>query len=145
MIATDAGTPAFAGWGSRVAAFLIDWLVLIVSLGLLEVVFRIVNNDVLILVLLAAWAVAAFIGYWTYFEGSESGQTPGKHAIGIQVRHDGGDRASYGQACGRNALRVVMAIIWPVGIANYLWPIWDSKKQCLHDKGASTVVIRKRP
>ena len=145
MIGGGSAAPDFAGWWSRVAAFLIDWLVLLISLGLLEVVFRIVDSSPVIIVLLVAWFLAAFLGYWVYFEGGESGQTPGKHALGIQVRSDKGRRASYGQAFGRNLLRVIMVIIWPLGIVNYLWPIWDSMKQCLHDKGASTVVVRRHP
>ncbi|HST16720.1 MAG TPA: RDD family protein [Gaiellaceae bacterium] len=134
-----------AGWWSRVAAFLIDWLVLIVAIVLIEAIARVVQSTVVIVVLFVGWAFAALIGYWVYFEGSASGQTPGKHALGIRVRGVGGGRASYGQALGRNLLRDLMAIFWPVGIANYLWPLWDRKNQCLHDKAASTIVVRYTP
>ena len=38
---------------------------------------------------------------------------------------------------------VVLFIVFaPAWILDVLWPLWDSQKQCLHDKIASTVVLR---
>jgi uncharacterized RDD family membrane protein YckC len=132
---------ALAGWWSRVGAALIDGLVLVVSLVVIAAVGAAVGGAVLV-VLIIAWVLAWIGGYWVYFEGSESGQTPGKHALGIRVRDDSGGRASYGQAFGRNIVRVLLGFLPVVGLINVLWPLWDRKKQCLHDKAASTIVVR---
>jgi uncharacterized RDD family membrane protein YckC len=130
-----------AGWWRRVGAYLIDFLVLVVSIAIVAVIGAAVSTTIEI-VLLVLWAVAAIFGYWAYFEGSESGQTPGKHALGIRVRNDSGGRASYGQAVGRNIVRFLLGIIPLISLVDFLWPLWDSRKQCLHDKAASTIVVR---
>ena len=77
-----------------------------------------------------------------YYEGGESGQTIGKRACSIRVRTDTGGRISYGQAFGRNLVARVIGSIPFVGLIDVLWPLWDSHKQCLHDKAASTIVVR---
>jgi uncharacterized RDD family membrane protein YckC len=81
--------------------------------------------------------------YWVYLEGSPGGQTLGKRIAGIRVRAVSGGPAGYGKALGRNAFMLVLFIVLaPAWLLDLLWPIWDSEKQCLHDKIASTVVIR---
>ena len=87
------------------------------------------------------WLAVALIGYWMYFEGSESGQTVGKRACGIRVRTDAGGR-SVTAGVGRNLVARVIGSIPVVGLIDVLWPLWDSNKQCLHDKAASTIVVR---
>jgi uncharacterized RDD family membrane protein YckC len=140
MLSYDADL-ALAGWWSRVGAALIDGLVLVVSLVVIAGVGAALGGAVE-LVLILAWVAAVIGGYWVYFEGSESGQTPGKHVLGIRVRDEDGGRASYGQAFGRNIVRVLLGILPLIGLLNVLWPLWDRKNQCLHDKAASTVVVR---
>jgi uncharacterized RDD family membrane protein YckC len=130
-----------AGWWSRVGAYLIDVVILVVGLIVLAGVGGIFGREVAIL-LIVLWVVAALLGYWAYFEGSESGQTLGKRACGIRVCNDEGGRASYGQALGRNIVGRVIGAIPFVGLVDVLWPLWDSNNQCLHDKAASTIVVR---
>jgi uncharacterized RDD family membrane protein YckC len=42
----------------------------------------------------------------------------------------------------------VVPVIGPIGslwpLVDGLWPLWDSKKQALHDKIAATNVVRQR-
>jgi uncharacterized RDD family membrane protein YckC len=130
-----------AGWWIRVAAYLIDTLILFVGLFVLLVVGAAIN-DALLVVLIILWVLATLIGYWTYFEGGESGQTPGKRAMGIRVRNEAGGPAGYGRAFGRNLVARVIGFFPLVGLVDVLWPLWDSRKQCLHDKAGSTIVVR---
>ena len=81
--------------------------------------------------------------YFTFFHGDARGQTPGKRALGIRVATDESGRSiGYGRAFGRYAITFVFGIfILPV-VLDYLWPLWDSKNQALHDKVVGSVVFR---
>lgn len=91
--------------------------------------------------------VALGIAYYIYFHGSEKGQTPGKMIMKLQLRDEAsGGRVSYGKA----GLRwLVAGVLWAVcyvpGIVDALFPLWDPKRQTLHDKAANTLVIDLAP
>ena len=129
-----------AGWWQRVGAYLLDVLVLFLFLVIVGIGIAI--HEVLGIVLIVVWIAAMLLGYWVLFEGSESGQTLGKRAVGIRVRDDHGGRAGYGRAFGRNIVARVIGLFPFVGLVDVLWPLWDERNQCLHDKAASTIVIR---
>jgi uncharacterized RDD family membrane protein YckC len=84
--------------------------------------------------------------YFTFGNGSRSGQTLGKVVTGIAVR----DAANGGQlgaarglarAASTGALWYLAVIPW---ILDGLWPLWDPRRQTLHDKVAGSVVVRVR-
>jgi uncharacterized RDD family membrane protein YckC len=132
----------FAGWGQRVAAQLIDQLLLAaaaVALGL--IVGAASGSDVGIVVGVLVYLVGMLV-YYTVAHGSARGQTVGKMVLGIAVRSDGGSRAGYGQAFGRVLLMWILQFIGILQILNFLWPLWDKKKQAWHDKVAHTIVVR---
>jgi uncharacterized RDD family membrane protein YckC len=57
---------------------------------------------------------------------------------GIAVRDDKGG----GQvAVGRATLRSVVLVAASSFLVDFLWPLWDTKRQSLHDKAARTVVV----
>jgi len=71
------------------------------------------------------------------------GQTLGKRALGISVRHVNGGPISLGQALGRAYLRSALFVAaYMPWILDSLWPLWQSDNRALHDLAASTVVIR---
>ena len=74
---------------------------------------------------------------------AEGGQTVGKMMSDIAVRRDGNEDDSVGYF--RAFLRAVIPpFLWlPLipGILDVLWPLWDGKRQTLHDKIAGTVVV----
>ena len=146
-----------ASWGSRAAALLIDWLILLVPVVVLT----------LIIVGIAAGsdtgaAVTAILGFLTYLivaliyapmlmarQGANNGQTWGKQMMGIRVTRDSGETMSFGWAALREiavkglALAIVSSII-PIipWLLNYLWPLWDDQNRALHDMVCSTHVVR---
>jgi uncharacterized RDD family membrane protein YckC len=77
-----------------------------------------------------------------------AGATPGKMLTGLRVvKADTGGRVGWGWAFARWATRVIpgqvlgvlgLSIIWLLDPA---WCLWDSRKQCLHDKAAGTLVV----
>lgn len=104
---------------------------------------------------LAFVAITMVIGL-AYHVGfvTKKGATPGKMALGISVR----ERERPGPppvlvAMRRYALILALNVfslvpgaigflLSMIGIADYLWPLWDPRKQALHDKIAGTNVVR---
>jgi uncharacterized RDD family membrane protein YckC len=78
------------------------------------------------------------------------GATLGKMALGIRVqRADGTPGApGFGVALIRWATMQLPGLIPFVGnvwgLIDPLWCLWDSRRQCLHDKAARTIVVRAR-
>ena len=119
-----------ADTGKRFVAYIID----IVVLGIINVVLAIGLKGVG-----SALAFLVGIGYFIYFDGSASGQTLGKRAMGIRVvDFQTGGAVGYGKAAIRYVGRIISAIPCFLG---YFWAIWDAQHQAWHDKIAGTVVV----
>jgi uncharacterized RDD family membrane protein YckC len=142
------GDVTYASWGSRVGAYLIDTVILLIPLAvILGVVFAIDPEDSS-----AAWAVLGLtylitvllpFAYFTVLHGNERGQTYGKRAVGIRVvSEQHGGSIGYGRAFGRYAITAVFGFFFIPIVLDYLWPLWDSKNQSLHDKVVGSVVVR---
>jgi uncharacterized RDD family membrane protein YckC len=99
-----------------------------------------------ILSVLVLFYVGAFAYDW--IQHSLWGQTVGKRALGTQVvTADGRGKISAGAAGGRAAVYALVPGVPIVGglfsLLNDVWLTWDPRRQCLHDKAAHTVVIKK--
>jgi uncharacterized RDD family membrane protein YckC len=155
----------YASWIARVGAYIIDAIVIgvpsAIIIGILGVGFarssnlRINPNTgritgtagsgffagffVSLLIVLVAGVL-----YKVLMEGNPRGQTLGKMALGIRVRDaETGGPITYGKA----AIRWLVAwVLWAAfyigGIIDALFPLWDSRKQALHDKAAGTIVVK---
>jgi uncharacterized RDD family membrane protein YckC len=88
--------------------------------------------------------IAVAIAYFGVMNGGERGQTVGKRVMKIQTRSDstGGPIG-----VGRGLLRYFVVVLFSmfscsvVALLDGLWPLWDPKRQTLHDKIAGSVVI----
>jgi len=128
---TGKGSGPRAGFWTRFAALLVDWLVLLVPNIILVLVF-----DSAIAQLLS---ILVSLSYFVYFEGGPTGQTVGKRALGIRVIDlKRGGPIGYGRALLRWIGRILSTAIVLLG---YLWMIWDREKQTWHDKIAGSVVV----
>jgi len=79
------------------------------------------------------------LAYYSYFEGSPSGQTIGKKLCGIRViDFNGGGSIGYVRAGTRYLMSIVSGFAILLG---YLWMLWDSEKQTWHDKVSTSVVV----
>jgi uncharacterized RDD family membrane protein YckC len=121
---------ARASFGTRFVAWFIDFMAVIVA-------------ERILLALLGALgfvlAIFAGLAYFTYFEGSSSGQTIGKRAMSIRVV-DAATSAPVGP--GRAALRYLGKLVSGIALfVGYLWAIWDQEHQTWHDKIAGTYVV----
>jgi uncharacterized RDD family membrane protein YckC len=85
--------------------------------------------------------------YWVYLVGwrvGTGGQSPGKRLLGLHVRTATGLRPAGGRA-GLLRLLVMLGVAAATcgfgGLLDDLWLLWDPRRQCLHDKVVSTVVV----
>jgi uncharacterized RDD family membrane protein YckC len=137
-----------ASWGRRLAALLVDVVVLGVVIGATllaggmqaeDLRDRIQGETLLVVVL---FLIPEAI-YYTALIGSRS-QTFGKMALGIKVVDaESSGPIGYPRAFRRwlstAALRALFTI--PT-IVDHLWPLRDPRNQALHDKFARSVVVR---
>jgi uncharacterized RDD family membrane protein YckC len=148
-----------ASWGSRLGAYLVDFLVVLIPVVLLAIVifggaaeadtfWGWVGASILYALLFgAAWLLYAPLLMMR--QGERNGQTLGKQMVGIRVVRDSGEPFGFGWAAYREVVLKQLA----VGIAssiipfipwflNYFWPLWDDQNRALHDMAASTHVIK---
>lgn len=134
-----------AGLGSRIAAAIVDALIL--GLVLLLAAFGIFGlADWFSSPLLAiglGWLVilVLVIGYFVAFEVFNDGKTPGKSMFGIRVLGVDGDPVGFGPSMVRNLLRLVdifpvLPILGPIAI------LASDRNQRIGDMAARTLVVR---
>lgn len=123
-----APTGLYAGFWRRVAAYLIDSLILLIP-GLIVGLIPILG----FFLQLAMWAT-----YKALFEAGERQATPGKRAMGIKVTTLDGERISKGQAVGRYFGSLLSGLILGIG---FIMAGLTARRQGLHDMMASTLVV----
>jgi uncharacterized RDD family membrane protein YckC len=152
---------AYASWGIRLGGWLIDTVIFAVVQAILNAVLR--HSTTLsvrytmmahnggaqrhgrfsILALLIA--VVLTIIYCTVLVGGRRGQTVGMMAVGVRAVRDGTfDGVGYSKAFWRSLLEQILRVTVIIGLLDDLFPLWDAKRQTLHDKAVGTVVIRVR-
>lgn len=158
-----------ASWGSRLGAYLIDAVIVIVptlvvlgilGVGVLGAVGIGASADesfgVLAFILGVIVTVVAVVAIQLLYapllmmrQGAHNGQTWGKQMLGIRVVRDNGQPFTFWPAAVREAGMKTLA----VGIAtafipflpwflNFFWPLWDDQNRALHDMAVSTHVVR---
>lgn len=139
----DSRPKEYAGFWIRVAAYIIDYIILSVFYWILTAIFIAdfaTSGSVSLLIGLYGMIFVVNILYYTLMESSERQATLGKMAVGIKVGNANGERISFGNALGRLLAKIISGIILCIG---YMMVGWDDKKQGLHDKIADTYVFYK--
>jgi uncharacterized RDD family membrane protein YckC len=151
-----------ASWGSRLAAYLIDAVVILVPVtilfaALLSVVSGADNGAAWVAAVFGflAWLFAVLIVVLLYApvlmarDGKHNGQTWGKQLIGIRATRDNGREWTFGSAAVRevalkNGAVLLASFIIPVipWFLNFFWPLWDDQNRALHDMGAESHVVK---
>jgi len=117
------------GFGPRLGAFALDWLVIFVVTGPLPLILGPAGGP---LGVLAAAAYTLFC-WWRY------GATPGKIAFSARiVDARSGGRPSFGRLAARYVAYIISAAPLFLGFA---WIAIDRRKQAWHDKIAGTRVV----
>jgi uncharacterized RDD family membrane protein YckC len=153
-----AASAPYAGWGTRLGAYILD--------GLISVVFAIpgivalfagprhyVDCDVdgesgicraptgatigIAVILFLAGLIAYLV---IYCKKVGSGQSWGQSALNIRVvDKNTGQPIGTGRAVGRYFGRIISGAVCYLG---FLWPLWDKEKQAWHDKMVNSIVIK---
>lgn len=140
--AVDALGRPLADWGQRAAALFVDEVFLFVLTFCAVFAFGLRHRfaGVLLSLVMAG-------AYYAVLNGSEMGQTFGKRLLGIQVRDLSGAGGTIGVQ--RAALRYIIVGLFRLvpffglfTLLDGLWPLWDPRRQALHDKIAGSVVVR---
>lgn len=97
----------------------------------------------LILYPVAAAIIATLVaGAYEVFFLIRSGATPGKKILGISVRlRDTAGPMPMKTVLGRAACEWGFRVVGGLSTLDVLWPLWDDKKQALHDKVVGTNVV----
>jgi uncharacterized RDD family membrane protein YckC len=153
-----------ASYGQRLGGWLLDWLILAVVnipvVALLggfghtdttqqvntgngvyhttSVSFHIHWTGVLV-------SAVIVVGYGTIFCGSNRGQTIGMIVVGVRaVDVATAQPIGYGRAFGRALVEYLLAVaLFLPWVLDMLFPLWDPKKQTLHDKTVRSVVVQR--
>jgi len=152
--------------GIRLAAWVIDWVLLLPVVGVMLAVtlalaaphfgpiFPVTNANnqdvngptpgfVWIYLVVIGYAVAAgllMVAYQTV-ANARYGRSFGKAWLHIRpVRLDGGP-LGWGRSLARATLQWVASWFSWIGLLDPLWCLWDGRTQCLHDKAVETIVI----
>ncbi|GLU46855.1 RDD family protein [Nocardiopsis ansamitocini] len=147
-----------AGFGRRVTARIIDYVVLSFVLFLLFVFISIflgvISSDgeisdssagVLAWVVLFGWGVALFLYDWLFLIGS--GRTLGQMALSVRVVRTDGGPLRQGQTILRSAFFGLPQSVLCLGqfwtLVDCLASLTDAQRsQSLHDRAAGTIVVR---
>ncbi len=161
--------PDYASWGQRALAKLLDFFILLFPTMLITLITLVIAGNGIRNQLQAADGTFDFtalsgtrsltiasivagliaLAYYATFNGK--GQTPGKRALGIVVVRAAGD-GPVGPSKGfaRHVIQflenvpLLSIVVFPFVLVDSLWPLWDGRKQALHDKIAGSVVLRTR-
>ena len=121
----------FAGFGTRLVAWLIDVAVILVGCGAISALT------------FGAGTILFFVGPWLYeafMLSSEWQATVGKRAMSIVVTGIDGKRISFARATGRHFAKILSTFLLCVG---YIMAAFTAKKQALHDLLAETLVVQR--
>jgi uncharacterized RDD family membrane protein YckC len=149
----------YATWGTRLGGYVIDIVLFAVVQLILGAALRpsnvlivhmtmtnrgVVHHNTFSILALILTAVLA-IAYSTVLCGSQRGQTVGMMAVGVRaVGAETGEALGYGKAFGRSLLEQILRPTVVGWLLDGFFPLWDPRRQTLHDKASGTVVIRVR-
>ncbi len=152
-IAVPAGAKGYAGFWKRVAASIIDSIILQVVgmfggflVGAVAGFMMAMAGVDIAVIEFAGSLLGFFLGvvlnwlYFTIMESSSKQATLGKMALGIVVTDMDGQQISFAKANGRYWAKILSALIFCIG---FMMAGFTEKKQGLHDIMAGTLVVNK--
>ncbi len=141
----------YAGFWIRVAAYVIDQVILAIVTMPLSLWFNVRMQAAIMggqfdwpqfiqyLGLSMAWSTVVTVSYGWLFVGRYAA-TPGKMIVKIKIVTGDGGRVSYLRALARQGGHIVSGMTCMIG---YLLPLFDDQKRALHDYICNTRVVYK--
>ncbi|GAB2528787.1 RDD family protein [Rufibacter soli] len=145
-------TVEYAGFWIRLVALIIDGFVLAIPNWIISAVFMggtalatdLENNPYAMMAAMSGTlGISTLINllYKSILESSSWQATIGKKALNLKVTDEHGQRISFLRSLGRTLSTYLSTIILFIG---YIMAAFSSRKQALHDKIASTLVVKTR-
>lgn len=131
---------AYAGFGSRLLAYIIDLFITAIASGFLGVLAVAADPSA------DVDSLSQGIGFlltWLYFAGYESSgwqATFGKYCMGLKVTDLERNRIGFWKATGRHFGKIISGAILLIG---FIMAAFTEKKQALHDKMAGCLVVER--
>jgi uncharacterized RDD family membrane protein YckC len=149
-----------ASYGQRLGGWLLDWVILaVVNIPVVALLGGFTHTDTTnqlnsgrttsVSFNVHWWGIlisaVLIVGYGTIFCGSNRGQTIGMMAVGVRaVDLATGQPIGYARAFGRALVEYLLAVaLFLPWVIDMLFPLWDPKKQTLHDKSVRSVVVQR--
>jgi len=145
------GEVVYAGFWKRVAAYMIDYFVLVIPGSIIGAILGAIlgasmgavgsgESAIEIVAQLASALINLCIGmaYYTWFHASQGGATLGKMAVGIKVVRGNGERLTKARAFGRYWAMLLSSFTLGIG---FLMAAFTERKQGLHDMICDTLVV----
>lgn len=129
----------YAGFWRRLAALMLDLMVLLVPMIVLGIVVALITGPKSTATIAAD--ASTFAALWLYFAGMESSRkqaTLGKIAFGVRVVDLNGERISFPRATARLFAKILSVLSLFVG---FLMAGVTRRKQALHDIVAGSLVV----
>ncbi|MFG2332450.1 RDD family protein [Streptomyces sp. NPDC048604] len=137
------GFPELAHWGQRVAAHLLDGLIIfgpVYALAFADLAIRGDSEEPPVVVAAIGVLYLFVMAFYQLYREGKHGQTIGKKVMGISLlRERDGSPLGFGLALVRKIAHIIDSMACYLG---WLWPLWDEKHQTFADKVCSTVVIK---
>ena len=137
----------YAGFWKRLAAFMLDYIIVVVVAamagGVIGAFYGISAGAPTDDAASGLGAIAGVLVWWLYYalmESSSRQATLGKLALGIRVVDLQGNAVSFGRATARNLAKFLSGMIMMIG---YLMAGFTSRKQALHDIVAGCLVVNR--
>lgn len=144
--AMGGGPEAFASFGQRFVAWLIDAAIMLgayLAVFILVLVGAAIADALGVLLAVVGYVGVFAIAIYLFWLQGEVGGTPGKRLTGLKVvREDTGQVLGGGMGIVRQLAHVVDGLICYIG---YLFPLWDPKRQTIADKLIGSVVLPNQP
>ena len=140
------GTPPLASWGSRVGAYVIDYLIGVAAFVVLFAIAAGLEAAGVPTAGFIPFSGGAFLSIWlipAITMARTNGQTIGKRALRIRVVRTSGAPTGFGWSLLREG--PVKAVLAMLLVVDQLWPLWDRENRALHDMVVKSRVVRDRP
>ncbi|ORV72853.1 RDD family protein, partial [Mycolicibacter hiberniae] len=148
---------AYTSWLTRVGAYLIDFLPVLVLYGIPSMIAgttadrecvssstgfecTVTPSSAGATLMFLGWLAALIFGIWNFgYRQGTTGSSIGKSVLKFKVVSEStGQPIGFGMSLVRQLAHVVDSIILGIG---YLFPLWDAKRQTIADKIMSTVCL----
>lgn len=148
----------YATWSTRAIGYIVDVLLVGAGMAVLYLVVgatlasmfhlaagREAANGVCCMMLLLFPFATFFVGLYNHvFLIAQRGSSIGQSIMKIMVVDASGNLLTTGTAFTRLLVRVAFGFVPFLPALDLLWPLWDARRQTLHDKAVNCYVIHMR-